>query len=94
MFGDLVVAVDAMHKQLTFGMRVTRNRESGTLTISRTDRTRKVLGKYGRGKHKLVSTPAGGKELSLDQPKGRVCATTQRSNDIKQSEVHEYTWLE
>ena len=56
---------------LTFDMRVTRNRESGALTISHADYTKFVLEKHGKGgSAKYVSTPAAGKELSRDQSKG------------------------
>ena len=48
---------------LIFGMQVTRDRESGTLTISQADYTRFVLEQYGKGECKPVNTFEQEKQL-------------------------------
>lgn len=76
---------------LILGMKVTRNREIGALTVSQADYTRSVLEKYGMGEFKHVRTPGAGKELSLDQPEGNLSNDTE--TDIRQSQVYYCTWL-
>ena len=53
---------------LVLGMRVTRDRKNGTLTINQDNYTKSILEKYGMGDCNPLSTPGAGAELSLNQP--------------------------
>ena len=65
---------------MVLGMRVTRDREKGTLTISQAHYTKSVLKMYGMGECKPVYTIGVGPELSINQGGGNLLtkADTQR----------------
>ena len=73
-----VATADMGDISLILGMKITRIRENGTLTISQAIYTRSVLEKYGTGECKPVNTPGAGKELSLDQPEGNLLNATEK----------------
>ena len=53
---------------LALGMRVTRDRERGTLTIAQENYTKYILDRFGMGTCNPLSTPGSGSELSAEQP--------------------------
>ncbi|CAN0011358.1 unnamed protein product [Sphacelaria rigidula] len=69
---------------LVLGMRVTRDRKNGPLTLSHENYTKSILEKYGMGDCNPLSTPGTGAELSLNQPEEQRLdpATTQRYQAI------------
>ena len=63
---------------LVLGMRVTRNRTKGTVTITQDDCTKSLLERYGMASCNTACTPSVGKELSLDQPEGEILSKEEK----------------
>ena len=53
---------------LVLGMKVTRDRTKGTVTITQENYVKSLLERYGMGNCNPAHTPCVGKQLSLDQP--------------------------
>ena len=57
---------------LVLGVGVTHHREKGTVTITQEKYTKFLLERYGMASYNSAYTPGVGKELSLDQPEGKL----------------------
>ncbi|CAM9682894.1 unnamed protein product, partial [Sphacelaria rigidula] len=81
---------DMGNVSLVHGMRVTRDRKNGTLSLSQENYTKSILEKYGMGDCNPLSTPGTGAELSLNQPEEQLLdsAATQRFQAITGSIIY------